>query len=119
MCNQRVFAICLIVFAASASTVFSSASAQECFPFPWLCQQRPVQPGPPIEREVAPSYEPGYGRGYGGGYERGYDRRSSGVYGAVSGERFPVPAVPLSEVNPNFLRATVSYPSNEPVGTII
>jgi lipoprotein-anchoring transpeptidase ErfK/SrfK len=41
------------------------------------------------------------------------------MYGPVAGEPFPVAAVPLSEVNPNYLRRAVSYPSNEPPGTII
>ena len=41
------------------------------------------------------------------------------VYGPLPGERFPVPAVNLSKVDPRYLRRTVRYSSNEPVGTII
>jgi lipoprotein-anchoring transpeptidase ErfK/SrfK len=41
------------------------------------------------------------------------------VYGALPNERFPVPAVNISKINPKYLRRTVSYASNEAVGTII
>jgi lipoprotein-anchoring transpeptidase ErfK/SrfK len=66
------------------------------------------QPAPSYERrDVAPTYEPGI------------DRQVRGMYGPVAGEPFPVPAVPMSEVDPNYLRRAVSLPSNEPPGTII
>ena len=41
------------------------------------------------------------------------------VYGPLPNERFPVPAVNVSKINPKYLRRTVSYPSKEAVGTII
>lgn len=41
------------------------------------------------------------------------------VYGSVPSERFPIPAVNLNKVDPKYLRRTVRYASNEPVGTII
>jgi lipoprotein-anchoring transpeptidase ErfK/SrfK len=41
------------------------------------------------------------------------------AYGPVPGERFPVPAAPLSRINPAFLRARVAYASNEKPGTIV
>jgi lipoprotein-anchoring transpeptidase ErfK/SrfK len=41
------------------------------------------------------------------------------IYGPLPNERFPVPAVNLSKVNPKFLRRTVRYDSKEAVGTII
>ena len=41
------------------------------------------------------------------------------MYGPVAGEPFPIPAVPLSVIHPNYLRRVVSYPSPEPSGTII
>jgi lipoprotein-anchoring transpeptidase ErfK/SrfK len=101
MLDHRVLAVCL-------SIISGSASAQECFPFPWLCPQ-PAEPRIQRQapRDIAPSFEPGLGRQYGG------------MYGAVAGERFPVAAVRLSDVNPNYLRRSVSYPSNEAPGTII
>jgi lipoprotein-anchoring transpeptidase ErfK/SrfK len=107
MWDKRVWAICFTI----VSGISGSASAQECFPFPWLCQ-RPaeprLQPSAPAEpRDIAPSF--------GGGYDRQY----SAIYGPVAGERFPVPAVSLSGIHPNYLRRAVSYPSNETPGTII
>lgn len=117
MWDYRVWAIGLIVIAGAASAISSNASAQQCFPFPWLCPpERPLEPRyqpAPEPRDIAPA--PSYGRGY----DPGYDRRSMGAYGPVAGERFAVPAVPMSEVDPNFLRAAVSLPSNEAPGTII
>jgi lipoprotein-anchoring transpeptidase ErfK/SrfK len=41
------------------------------------------------------------------------------VYGPVPDERFPIPAVNISKVDPKYLRRTVHYPSDEAVGTII
>lgn len=41
------------------------------------------------------------------------------VYGPLPKERFPVPAVNLSKVNPKYLRRTVRYDTKEAPGTII
>lgn len=41
------------------------------------------------------------------------------VYGPLPNERFPVPAVNISKVDPKYLRRTVRYASSEPVGTLI
>lgn len=41
------------------------------------------------------------------------------VYGPLPNERFPVPAVNLSKLNPKYMRRTVRYDSKEAVGTII
>lgn len=41
------------------------------------------------------------------------------IYGPVPDERFPIPAVNISKINPKYLRRTVHYPSKEAVGTII
>src|SRR5215212_864647 len=41
------------------------------------------------------------------------------AYGPVAGERFPVPAAPLSRINPAFLRSRVSYASRNKPGTIV
>jgi lipoprotein-anchoring transpeptidase ErfK/SrfK len=130
MWNKRVLIVCLTL-------ISGGASAQECFPFPWLCPPRPVEPRlqPLDPQDVAPSYEPAvprppgsqrpYGPGverqYGPGVERPYgiDRQYAAIYGPVAGEPFPVAAVPLSEVNPGYLRRAVSYPSHEPPGTIV
>ncbi len=41
------------------------------------------------------------------------------VYGAVPEEKFPIPAVDLSKVNPKYYRRTVRYETKEAPGTII
>jgi lipoprotein-anchoring transpeptidase ErfK/SrfK len=41
------------------------------------------------------------------------------VYGPVPHERFPIPAVNVSKIDPKYLRRTVRYDSSEAVGTII
>ena len=40
-------------------------------------------------------------------------------YAAVPDENFTVPAVPVEQVPPQFLRQTVDYQTDQPVGTII
>ncbi|WP_343210854.1 L,D-transpeptidase [Ancylobacter lacus] len=41
------------------------------------------------------------------------------MYGAITTEPFPVPAIDLSEVDPRFLRREVDYPTREPAGTVV
>jgi lipoprotein-anchoring transpeptidase ErfK/SrfK len=41
------------------------------------------------------------------------------VYGPIPDERFPIPAVTVSKIDPKYLRRTVRYDSAEAVGTII
>lgn len=121
------------VLAACFTLIAGSASAQDCFLF--FCSPRPMERVEPLEPYEPPPVAPAYPRApsYQGSppyqdprsyqrapsYDPGVDRQYGGMYGAVAGEPFPVPAVPLSEVNPNYLRRVVSYPSNEPPGTII
>jgi lipoprotein-anchoring transpeptidase ErfK/SrfK len=45
--------------------------------------------------------------------------QSVGLYGPVRGEPFPIPAAPLSRINPAYLRARVAVRTREPPGTII
>src|SRR5436305_4742045 len=44
---------------------------------------------------------------------------SAGLYAGIGGEPFPIPAVDLSRIGPQFLRRTVAYPTSEPAGTIV
>jgi lipoprotein-anchoring transpeptidase ErfK/SrfK len=46
-------------------------------------------------------------------------RQYAALYAPVSGERFPIPAVRLSDINPTYLRTAVFYPTHEQPGTII
>ncbi|ADH91217.1 ErfK/YbiS/YcfS/YnhG family protein [Ancylobacter novellus DSM 506] len=41
------------------------------------------------------------------------------MYGAITDEPFPVPAVDLSKVDPRFLRQEVAYQTRYPAGTIV
>ena len=41
------------------------------------------------------------------------------VYGPVPDEKFPIPAVDVSKIDPKYYRRTVRYDSNEAAGTII
>lgn len=40
-------------------------------------------------------------------------------YGAVTDEKFPVPAVSLADLKPRYMRQLVDYPSDQPAGTIV
>jgi lipoprotein-anchoring transpeptidase ErfK/SrfK len=48
-----------------------------------------------------------------------FGRQYAALYAPVYGERFPIPAVRLSDINPAYLRTAVFYPSHEQPGTII
>lgn len=41
------------------------------------------------------------------------------IYAAVDDQRFPVPAIRLSDINPVYLRRSVYYPTDEAPGTIV
>ena len=45
--------------------------------------------------------------------------RLAALYGPVRGEPFPIPAAPLSRINPAYLRTRVLYEGREPPGTIV
>jgi lipoprotein-anchoring transpeptidase ErfK/SrfK len=49
----------------------------------------------------------------------GLDPSYASMYGSVDGERFPVPAIDLSKVDPAFLRSNVAYATTEKPGTIV
>jgi lipoprotein-anchoring transpeptidase ErfK/SrfK len=46
-------------------------------------------------------------------------RQYAALYAPVRGEPFPVAAVRLSDINPEYLRKTVYYPASEAPGTIV
>ena len=130
----------LIVIAGS---IASSASAQDCDRYAWQCQG---WSGPPslarprgAPQPLPPTYQPGYyqpGSPFAPSYQTaprgvlppgdnaatpdsGFGTQYASLYAGVDGERFPIPAVRLSDVDPNFLRAVVNYPTSEQPGTII
>lgn len=83
------------------------------------------QPDAPYGQPPSPYYgrPPGTDRPYDRSYERPYDsggrRDYASLYAGVPGEAFAIPPVDLSAIDPQFLRTTVSYPTNEAPGTII
>jgi lipoprotein-anchoring transpeptidase ErfK/SrfK len=116
-----------------AEMIASGVLAQNCDDrFPWTCQEfrsrpsellppaAPLRPAettptlPPSERsvpprpgEVAVTIDPDLRRQY------------AALYAPVSGERFPIPEVRLSGINPEYLRTAVSYPTHEQPGTVV
>ncbi|MEP9351399.1 hypothetical protein [Xanthobacter sp. KR7-225] len=48
-----------------------------------------------------------------------FDPLYTAMYGAADNESFPVPAVDLTQIDPEFLRREVSYSTREASGTII
>ena len=129
MLDHRPLVICVTIIAAS---VVNSASAQYCDgPFPWQCRYdrpppqavRPWQPFPPREyvpeaQPVAPAapVRPG---GYARPVDPGLLRQYAALYARVDGEPFPIPAVRLSDIDPEYLRKAVMFPTSEPPGTIV
>ena len=53
------------------------------------------------------------------GYGPTTGQPNAAVYAALAGEPFPVAAVSVSDIDPSFLRQTVSYWGNEAPGTIV
>jgi lipoprotein-anchoring transpeptidase ErfK/SrfK len=122
MLRHRVAAVCL---ALTATLLAGGVRAQDCDPryyrcpdyqrpspyYPWA-QPAPVAPQPPAP---GPTYAPG------GAPQSGYDRYGGyvSIYGQVYGEPFPIPAVRLTDIGPQFLRAEVLYRTSELPGTII
>src|SRR5262249_26768569 len=102
MLSRRVLSVC---FAFVAGSIASVAAAQDCDRFAWQCQG---YSGPSGQRGmVLPSYGPATGQ------------PNVASYAALEGEPFPVAAVSLSDIDPSFLRQTVSYWGSEAPGTIV
>ncbi len=77
------------------------------------------QPPPPPWHEPPPNpYGAPYWRREPPPYTR-EDLTYLRIYAAPAGERFPVPALRLSDVHPAFLRRSVHYPTSEAAGTIV
>jgi lipoprotein-anchoring transpeptidase ErfK/SrfK len=128
MLKHRAWALFAMVICGMA---VERASAQDCGPFFFLCPRPPeprLAPAPsaPPEPEYyrarpGPEYyrappEPEY---YPQPVHPGLDRQHAALYGPVAGEPFPVPAVPLSQIDATYLRRAVHYPVNEAAGTVI
>jgi lipoprotein-anchoring transpeptidase ErfK/SrfK len=102
--------ISLAVLCAACALFMESAFAQDCERFLWQCQG---YSGPGGQRSApAPSFASP-------GFDSGFSQQSTATYAALGSDRFPVPAVDLTTIDPAFLRQTVSYMTNEPAGTVI
>jgi len=112
----------------AASTAFSEASAQNCDErYPWNCQGfvrpsyqsgRPYAPAAPmpLEPDLEPAEQPGRRTWT---VDPATTQRYAALYAPVGGERFPIAAATLSDINPDYLRRTVAYPTQEQPGTIV
>ena len=109
----RLLAIGVSLIAAIGT---HSASAQFCDDrFPWTCQE----PGAPINITPVPRRFDEAAPAQPGNVDPALGRQYGVLYGPVSGERFPIPAIRLSDINPAYLRTAVIYPTHEPPGTIV
>ena len=119
--RASAFAVSLV-----AAWIAGAPTAQSCEePYDFSCgrttspgAQALPSPAPFAPRAIAPGgIAPGdlvpVGR------DSAFGAAEAALYGRVAGEPFPIPAVNLSQIGPEFLRRTVYYPSNEPPGTII
>jgi lipoprotein-anchoring transpeptidase ErfK/SrfK len=130
MLGLRAGVICA---ALATGSIADHASAQYCDErFDPSCRSYPPQvspfpfwPSAPARpREVAPPLEPAprgapIRPGAVTPVDPALERQYVALYAPVRGEPFPVPAVRLSDIDPQYLRKAVNYPTNEPPGTII
>src|SRR5260370_3189744 len=129
MLSNRTLAVGVFLMAAS---IACSAWAQDCderydrrcqgygLPpppiFPWtLFQPREIAPRPPPTSPGAP-LRPGE---IALPVNRGLRSDYTAPYAEVYGEPFPIPAVRLSEIGAQYLRAAVIYRTSEATGTIV
>ncbi len=54
-----------------------------------------------------------------GARRRGYNPAMADIYGELDDERFPVPAIDISNIDPQYLRQAVAYRGPQQPGTII
>jgi lipoprotein-anchoring transpeptidase ErfK/SrfK len=71
-------------------------------------ERPPPSPARPSENAANPAYR-----------DPALARRFASLYGPVSSETHPLPAVRPSDIDPAFMRATVSYETSEAPGTVI
>jgi lipoprotein-anchoring transpeptidase ErfK/SrfK len=69
---------------------------------------QPAMPGSPVRPgEIVRALDPALRSQY------------AALYAEVDGERFSIPAVKLSDIDPAYLRTAVFFPTSEPPGTIV
>lgn len=130
----RLFAVGI---ACAVAIIARGASAQTCDDrYPWTCQLiidptlHPIRQGEPLDiaphlQHVAPHLQPSEEEPHASpdGMEAtvapAVGSQFATLYAPVRGERFPVLAVRLSDINPQYLRKVIYYPTHEQPGTII
>jgi lipoprotein-anchoring transpeptidase ErfK/SrfK len=120
MFRYRFAALCAASVAAVLAHFCPPAAAQGCDDrFPMTCPG--YRPSLPPDRGPAPAPLPPPPRMILPPAAQVPDMsdRYTGDYRPFGGERFAIPPVDLSQIDPRFLRRTVSYPTSEPPGTII
>ena len=129
MTDCRLIAIGLTI---ASAFIGHNATAQSCDDrFPWTCRgflspssSPSVRPGASrSSTDVAPNLPPSEPAAPSGETNRSVDpalrSKYAALYAPVYDDRFPIKAVKLSQVNPEFLRTTVFYPTHEQPGTIV
>jgi lipoprotein-anchoring transpeptidase ErfK/SrfK len=100
----------------------NQAAAQQCAFFFFGCQDSPGwRPDGSMGSRVAPPPSaPTVGRSRTPlQADTGSDRQYAAAYGPVEGERFPIAAIRLSQVDPAYLRTALYYSTSEAPGTIV
>jgi lipoprotein-anchoring transpeptidase ErfK/SrfK len=128
-----VVGLTLVAIADRASAqYYCDERYQDCYrrppppplPFPFgLFQPREVAPPPPEPRQSQPPPEPRQSQPRPDDMERPVDpalaRQYAALYAPANGEPFAVPAVRLSDIDPQYLRKRVNVQTDEAPGTII
>ncbi len=118
MLPSRILTVWIAVI---VGLIGGDAFAQDCDRYQWACQgwTGPRLPsnlqGAPLQ--ISPSLQ--QGGELAATPDSRFEGRYASLYAQVNGEPYPIPAVPLSDVDPTFLRKTVYYPTSELTGTII
>jgi lipoprotein-anchoring transpeptidase ErfK/SrfK len=127
-----------LAVSAAMLLVAGEASAQYCDPrFDPSCRAYPPQGYPPqispqpfwrnapVQRQEMPQpgptprYEPARPTPLTRPVDPALGAQYAALYAAVGGEPHPVPGVRLSDIDSEYLRKSVSFPTNEPAGTIV
>jgi len=128
--KQRIVrrAITGAIMGATLCAWMPSASAQPCDDrYPLSCRGFGNPPPPQAPQPISPQIIAPYGSQEPESTPRALTRPAdpailssyARLYAGVGGEPFPIPAVDLSRIDPQFLRRTVAYPTSEPPGTIV
>jgi lipoprotein-anchoring transpeptidase ErfK/SrfK len=120
--DRRLWAVAIVIGSLAAS-----AAAQACDDrFPWTCPEGPSAqpispPFPPRLPNVQPPAPDGVPRPRAPGriIDPALRSQYAALYARLDDEPFPIPAVSLSEIDPQYLRKTVVYSTSEAPGTIV